>query len=625
MKTQRFAEGKRAMTLTERPKYDPATRTAVISFSSEYPVERMAMGQLYREILSHDPGAMRTERLSQTVNVIDSHDTSTIKSILGVVERYWVGSDHRGYAEIRFADTPDAQHAATLMQQDILRNVSFGYRILDYVDRSADEMLVTAWEPYEISLLSTPADPSVGYARALETGAKLFTDPPREVRAASTPAASANTVKGKAMEVMEKDPASAGATPRVEVIDNGANQERLRYLAIDKLSREHKIDENVKRNWIDSGVGIDVVTQQILDMLSERAKSNPQTPALLGMSKKETQSFSLFRAINALATKDWSKAGFELEASRAVQQRIGKLGQSDGFFVPFEVQTRVDPQAKRDMTVATSAQGGYLVQTSNQGFIPMLRNRSVLYKMGATQLPGMRDNVAIPKLTGGASFGWLATEATAATESTPALGQLLLTPKTIAGYVEVSRLLTLQSSPAAEALIEADLADGVAVALDLAGLSGSGTGGAPTGVTATAGIGSVSGTSLGYAGIIEFQTDVASSNVMPVSGGYVTTPAVAGSMKQKQRFASTDTPIWQGNIWDGVIEGFPAMSSLQMAAASMLFGDFAQVVIAEWGVMEIQSNPYANFPAGITGLRVMYTVDVGVRYAGAFSLATTIT
>ena len=57
----------------------------------------------------------------------------------------------------------------------------------------------------------------------------------------------------------------------------------------------------------------------------------------------------------------------------------------------------------------------------------------------------------------------------------------------------------------------------------------------------------------------------------------------------------------------------------------MIFGDFSQAILAEWGVLEIDVNPYANFTAGIQGIRAFYTCDVGVRVPGAFSVATSIT
>ena len=57
----------------------------------------------------------------------------------------------------------------------------------------------------------------------------------------------------------------------------------------------------------------------------------------------------------------------------------------------------------------------------------------------------------------------------------------------------------------------------------------------------------------------------------------------------------------------------------------MLAGDFSQVVIGEWGVLEIEANPYAQFQSGIVGIRALYTVDVGVRYAAAFAMGTALT
>jgi HK97 family phage major capsid protein len=143
----------------------------------------------------------------------------------------------------------------------------------------------------------------------------------------------------------------------------------------------------------------------------------------------------------------------------------------------------------------------------------------------------------------------------------------------------------------------------------------------------TTGIGSVTITTatVTYANVLEFQTDAASGNALAANSGYVTTPVIASLLKQKSRFSNTDTPIWQGNILDGNIESLRAVSSNQITAGQLMFGDFSQVVIGEWGVLEVEANPYANFAAGIVGVRAFYSVDVGVRYPAAFSLGTGIT
>ena len=117
----------------------------------------------------------------------------------------------------------------------------------------------------------------------------------------------------------------------------------------------------------------------------------------------------------------------------------------------------------------------------------------------------------------------------------------------------------------------------------------------------------------------------ATADVMPAAGGYVTTPTVAALLMQRSRFANTDTPLWMGNLWDGQVAGFNAMSSNQITAATALFGDWSQVVVAEWGVLEVETNPYANFQAGIIGIRAMVSIDVGLRYAAAFTQRTSIT
>jgi HK97 family phage major capsid protein len=73
------------------------------------------------------------------------------------------------------------------------------------------------------------------------------------------------------------------------------------------------------------------------------------------------------------------------------------------------------------------------------------------------------------------------------------------------------------------------------------------------------------------------------------------------------------------------MEGFRAVTTTQVTAASMVFGDFSQVVLGEWGMLEIALNPFASFATAITGIRAIQSVDVGIRQAAAFSRATSIT
>ena len=585
---------------------DAGTETGAITFSlsSEAPVQRW----YGTEILDHSAKAVRLDRLKAgAMPLLFNHDWN---DPIGMIDAGRL-KDGRLVVEAHFFDTDRAREVATMMRGG-LHNVSIGYDVAVFEeDVKTQTYTATDWTPLEGSIVTVPADISVGMGRQNLEAAPIRVVPK------TPPATGAAHRKETAMS--EVATPAAGANADVQVIDNGA-QERLRIKGLQQLSKDHKIDDETREQWIDHGTTVEDAARATLSIIAQRAKSAPVKATELGLSRRETERYSICRAINAVVGKNWDKAGFELEASRAIAQRLGRGNASEfTFFVPLEVQQREYQQ--RDLAAASSP----LVATDNVGFIDLLRNRSVAFQMGATRLPGLQGNVAIPKMSAGATSYWLASESTAITEGTPTLTQVTLSPKNIGAYTEISRQLTLQSSPSAEGLVMSDLAKSVALAVDLAALAGDGTGGAPTGILATSGIGSVTGTTLGIAGILEFQTDTAVANALAMSSGYVTTPAVAGLLAQRQRFSSTDTPLWEGNILDGKVMGFRAMSSNQMPSAKMLFGDFSQVVIGEWGVLEVEVNPYANFQAGITGVRAFYTVDVAVRHAGAFSAAATIT
>lgn len=605
---------------------DKAARTMRISFSSEEAVDQ----PFGRETLLHDRSAVRMQRINAGAPLLFNHNRD---DIIGVVEKADIGNDRRGYATVRFSKSARGQEMMDMVDDGILKNTSTVYRIHEIAqERNSDSFLVTDWEPHEISLVTIPADTSVGVGRA-DSGEEIEVRVKPEQTAeapVSAERAGISAIPANVKETVMSETTAAvenADVKQVVVSNDGTMMERLRVKTIHDLCRQHKVDEKTREEWIDGGITIDVASSKVLDILAERGKSTPQSASNLGMTRQETGRYSLNKALSAVLNKSWTNAGLELEAHRTIANKLGRTGVNEfTFFVPLEVQRRELPvQMQRDLTVGTANAGGYLVETQNIGFVELLRNRSVVMSMGARRLTGLVGNLTIPKQTAAGTGYWLSTEATQITESQPTLGQLALSPKTVGGYTEISRQLMIQSSPDAEGLTTSDLAQVIALAVDTAGLNGAGSGGQPTGIIGTSGIGSVTGTTLGIAGIIEFQSDVASANALTSSCGYATTPVVAGKLMQRQRFSSTDTPLWEGNMLNGNVMGFKAMSSNQMPTDDMLFGDWSQVVIGEWGVLEIEVNPYADFKSGIVGVRAMYSIDIGVRIPGAFSLASSIT
>lgn len=594
----------------ERALVDEEKRTVEITFSSEARVPRY----YGFEVLDHGTASVRLDRLRTSAPLLMNHD---LRDQVGVIDEVSIGPDRRGRAIVRFSQSARAAEVFRDVLDGIRTNVSVGYLIHDAVEAGVENdrpvVRITDWEPYEISIVSVPADTTVGTNRS-------DLPQPRDI------------VIRQEHPTMEQAPAVTVDLEKIRA------EERKRYAEFRAVAVQAKVDVTKAEEAIIAGRTLEEFRTECFNAVLARQE---QSPATLDMPKKEAQAYSMRKAILALATRDWKGAGLELEAHTEIHKRIGvDPRMENAIFVPNDVQlVRRDfvnmdavrallaQYGRRDLTVGTATAGGNLVATNllAGSMIEILRNRAMLLQLGARLLSGLVGNVAIPKQSGAATGYWLTNEATAVTESQQTIAQVTMSPKTLGCYTEFSRQLLLQASVDVEQFISDDFARVIALAIDVAGIRGSGSGGEPTGIVGTSGIGSVTGTSLGWAGIVEFQTDVGAANALTNDCAYLTTPAVAGLMMQRQRFSSTDSPLWMGSLLDGLMGGLRAAASAQMAAATMLFGDFAQLMIGEWGMFEIATNPYANFAAGITGVRGMQSIDIGVRQAGAFSYGSSIT
>ena len=291
-----------------------------------------------------------------------------------------------------------------------------------------------------------------------------------------------------------------------------------------------------------------------------------------------------------------------------------------------EVQAR-GFAGRRDMTVAGSSGSNYLVSTDNQpgSFIDLLRNESVVLGLGATRLTGLVGNLTIPKMTAGGTPYWLSDETTQITESQPTIGQLSLSPKDVAALTQISHKLMQQSTPDAEMLVMRDLAMTLGLAADVATLRGSGASGQPHGIIGTTGLGSFDTDATNtFADVLDAQIDVMAANALRPGCAYLADAASAALLMGRSRFANTDTPIWNGNLLEGTMAGFPCRATNQMSANTMLFGWWPSIIVAEWGQLELVVNRFSDETRGLISVRAWYQMDTGMRYPAAFSYDSTV-
>ena len=142
-------------------------RQVRLAFSSEEPIERF----FGIEVLDHSPASVDLSRLnSGRAPVLVDHKSD---DQVGVVERVSVGDDHIGRAVVRFGNSPRASEILRDVRDGIRLNVSVGYRVNrmeSAEDADVPTFRVMDWTPMKISIVSIPADASVGVGRSYGTG-----------------------------------------------------------------------------------------------------------------------------------------------------------------------------------------------------------------------------------------------------------------------------------------------------------------------------------------------------------------------------------------------------------------------------------------------------------------------
>jgi HK97 family phage major capsid protein len=179
----------------------------------------------------------------------------------------------------------------------------------------------------------------------------------------------------------------------------------------------------------------------------------------------------------------------------------------------------------------------------------------------------------------------------------------------------------------AERLAFNELAAALATAADAAFLAGSGAEGQPQGIVGATGVGSVTGTSIADAGLLELQSDVLTANALkaPTSFGHCTTPTVAKLLASRQRFTGTDSPLWQGALADGQVAGARAIATNSAPASTIVAGDFSMALMLLWPGLLLAADPYTGYRTGVVTLRAMLSLDFVLLRPTGFSVAVSVT
>lgn len=244
---------------------DTDSRTVELSFSSETPYGRW-FGD---EILCHDEECINLERFNNGLGtVLFNHDRD---AVVGHIEKVWL-EDNRGKALARFDTDEQSETIFQKVQSGTLQGVSVGYAIYRYEVLEDEDTkstngrfngpayVVTDWEPLEISIVSVPADATVGVGRSAE-----------EIHTSIDTQEETKRMDEKAIvttEEVKSTPVETGLTQAD--LQKAMEQERKRTSEITALFRDFDVEGADEA--IVMGVSVDEARAMVMDQLRARNK-----------------------------------------------------------------------------------------------------------------------------------------------------------------------------------------------------------------------------------------------------------------------------------------------------------------------------------------------------------------
>ena len=320
------------------------------------------------------------------------------------------------------------------------------------------------------------------------------------------------------------------------------------------------------------------------------------------MNKKN---FSLIKAIRSVVNN-----GRLDEVSQAISNIGAQEMRAAGLPTAGQIQL---PMNVRAGEVTVTAEHDDVVVTEFTDILEPLRANNALADAGARIMTGLVGDLQVPIMNGG-NCGW-AGEIAAASPAGTNFDHILLQPKRLTAYIDVSKQFIVQDSLGAEQMIRTDLVKALQDKLE-ATILGSEAGD----TTKPAGIfNGVSATSVAdFGDITELEATVEEENFNGPFH-YVVSPKAKAAMRSM--IIGTTGPagmVWQNNEVDGV----PAECTTHMAQNTFAYGDWSQLVIGQWGAIDLTIDPYSQAVNGVVRITINAFFDAKLAREKAIALGT---
>ena len=371
------------------------------------------------------------------------------------------------------------------------------------------------------------------------------------------------------------------------------------FSTVKEEKREMFTSENEKFN------SINVEIKNIDKEIEEKRNVTVTTKPVIKIQEKRSE-FSLLKSIRD-HVEGRGISDETLEMTTRGQNIMVKAGVSSRgqIILPFEERAVIN--------ATTNTEGKYAIADVKLNMMGALRSELVALKAGATLLSGLNGTVSIPVYAGSTSL-WKE-EKTTATDGGGAFTEVTLSAKRLTSYIDISKMFLNQDSTGAENLLMADLSASI-----LGKLESTIFGTASGNTTQPAGIfNGVSYTSTGatsWAKLVALESAIDTSNALTGKLAYISTPALKGTFKTTAKDSGSGIFVAsEGNQ----VNGYPLYASSAVASGKIVYGNFADLLIGNWGAIDITVDPYTQAALGVVRLVINTYWDVERRRDASFA------
>lgn len=640
-------------------------RIVELAFSSEAPYSRIYTDQNgdpveLKEILVHDKDAVDLSVLNDKASLLFNHE---FDNHIGVVVpgSARIDEDGVGRALVQFSKVGQlANETYEKVKEGTMSKVSVGYTVLEgHADFSKGVYFVTKWQPYEISIVSVPADSSVGVGRSLNT----ITDEPanneenREVEVENKE--QETEIKPEEEIRSEEEPQEIKETENEESPSDSGNRsgdsesipqdevkpEETRSEEENKTENSEELNTDTQESDEERQNNTETVEEEKTEEVEkpfERSLEDTEEIRAIGkhlnisedeiqraIEDKETtvESFKQ-RALNInTESKTFAKGKIKMtDTIKNLENRfdlsVAMRSLAEGKALNGAEKEYSDEMARKAAQRGRAQRGNSVfVPTSalapvagteirNDSFVELLMKKSVLGSLGVNVLSGLTAPIAIPRMSEGAldAFGFVA-ENGVSQNSDVKFDNVPMSLHTFTGGVPVTRQAML-TMPNIGALIAEYILKASRIKLETAILSAGANANARDGIVKQlTDAGLVTETALTYKAFLAEIAKLTDAGVDEAAIKF----AMRGALKADLASTLRDEGVSGYIIGDNdKLANRPVHSSGVLEAGQILVGDFSAITIGEWEGLEIDLDDTTYRSQGAVVPRVWCDLDWAV-------------